>query len=383
MASDAQEKPLILVAHSRDGVGGSIITGADLAEVLEEGPWRIVSLCNSAGPCLDHHQARGLAAMSVSDATGLSYRPHPKDGNRLRRIGKRLFLIRAAMRLAREQRPALVHAHDESSALAWGLAGRRYGFPVLWHVHQHLPQKWTDPSLVRLSTHMLFIAEANRSRFTGKRIPPSTLIPNAVDLTRFSPDGAPAFPHEGPTVGFINNLVARKRPDWIVRAVGALRREGLPARLLIAGDDFSGGKDANDLARLAEQEGLGDAYRYLGPRSDVPALLRSVDVVALSSMAGREGAPRILVEAAASGVPVVATDVAGVGAIVVNGETGLLVPPDDYDAFVAALRDLLTDHARRDAMGQAAVAHARAHFSRAASATKLAALYTRLLAGER
>jgi phenylacetate-CoA ligase len=168
-----------------------------------------------------------------------------------------------------------------------------------------------------------------------------------------------------------------------VRAVGALRREGLPARLLIAGDDFSGGKDANDLARLAEQEGLGDAYRYLGPRSDVPALLRSVDVVALSSMAGREGAPRILVEAAASGVPVVATDVAGVGAIVVNGETGLLVPPDDYDAFVAALRDLLTDHARRDAMGQAAVAHARAHFSRAASATKLAALYTRLLAGER
>ncbi len=378
-AEEEGARPLIFMAHSRDGLGGSVITGADLTEALSGGPWRIVGLCNAPGPCLDHHRARGLEALALSDAVGLSYRPRADDGNRLRRIAKRIFLIRAALRLARDQRPALVHVHDESSALAWGIAGRRHGFPMVWHVHQHLPQKWVDWLLVRLATHMVFIAEANRARFAGRRLPPSTLIANAVDLAAFSPEGPAALPRQGPVIGFLSNLVARKRPEWVVRAVGALRREGVPVRLVVAGADFSHGAASRSLAEEAEREGLGEAFRYLGARSDMPALLRSVDVVALPSQAGREGAPRILIEAAACGVPAVATDVAGSAEIVEDGCTGLLVPPDDFVRFTGALRRLIADTELREAMGRAASVRAREHFSRQAAAEKLAALYSGLL----
>lgn len=364
----------VLVAHSRDGLGGSVITGALLAKALESGgEWKTLSICNSAGAPLDYHRAIGIDALPLMESQGLPYRPNPGDGNRLQRIAKRIMLFRAARRFLKSARPTLIHVHDESSALAWGLAARTKGIPLVWQVHQQLPQRWIDWLLRRLASHIVFVAANNQRRFDGVELPASSVIYNGVDLSVFYPARTR---REGPVkIGFVSNLVERKRPDWLVRAGGQLAREGLNIQVLLAGNDFSGGARAKELQELAQQEGITGRYHYIGPRSDVPDVLRSLDILVLPSERDKEAFPRIVVEAMACGVPVLATAVAGVPEAVVDGETGLLADPDDFDGFVGALRRLVTDDEMRRRFGEAAVTRCRAMFSMEANAAAISRVY--------
>ena len=364
----------VLVAHSRDGLGGSVITGALLAKALDSGgEWKTLSVCNSAGPPLDYHRTIGIDVVSLMDSQGLPYTPNPSDGNRLQRIAKRIQLFRAARRFLKSATPSIIHVHDESSALAWGLAARAKGIPLIWQVHQQLPQRWVDWLLRRLAAHIVFVASNNQRRFDGIELPASSVIYNGVDLAQFYPATGK---REGPVnIGFISNLVDRKRPEWLVRAAGQLAREGLNVKVLLAGNDFTGGAKAKELQELAQREGITGRYHYIGPRSDVPDVLRTLDVLVLPSERDKEAFPRIVVEAMACGVPVLATAVAGVPEAVVNGETGLLVDPDDYEGFVAALRTLVLDADLRRRHGAAAVARCRALFSMEANAAAISQVY--------
>jgi len=364
----------VLVAHSRDGLGGSVITGALLAKALDSsGEWKTLSVCNSAGPPLDYHRAVGVEAVPLMESQGLGYTPNPNDGNRLRRIAKRILLFRAARRFLKSASPAIIHVHDESSALAWGLAARAKHIPLVWQVHQQLPQRWIDWLLRRLASHIVFVAANNKRRFDGIELPASTVIYNGVDLSLFHP--APRKAGGPVNIGFISNLVDRKRPDWLVRAAGKLAREGLNIKVLLAGNDFTGGAKAKELQELAQREGIAGRYNYIGPRSDVPDVLRSLDILVLPSERDKEAFPRIVVEAMACGVPVVATEVAGVPEAVVAGETGSLVDPDDFDGFVDALRVLVEDAELRQRYGAAAVARCRALFSMEANAAAISQVY--------
>lgn len=367
----------VLMVHSRDGLGGSVITGALLAKALDEGgEWKTLSICNSAGPPLDYHRSVGVEVLPLMPSQGISYRPNPADGNRLRRIAKRITLFRAARRFLKRASPAIIHVHDESSALAWGLAARAAGIPLVWQVHQQKPQIWVDWLLRRLAAHVVFVAANNQRRFDGAALPPSSVVYNGVDLGLFFPA---ARRSDGPlTIGFISNLVARKRPDWLVRAAGRLVREGRDLRVVLAGNDFSGGAKAAELAELARQEGIAARYEYLGPRSDVPDLLRALDILVLPSERDKEAFPRIVVEAMACGVPVLATAVAGVPEAVVDGETGSLVDPDDFEAFVDALRRLVSDAELRRRYGAAAAARSRSLFSMEANAAAISDIYRRV-----
>ena len=114
------------------------------------------------------------------------------------------------------------------SALAWGLAARARRIPLVWQVHQQKPQVWVDWLLRRLAAHIVFVAANNQRRFDGAALPPSSVIYNGVDLSLFFP--AARKPGGPVTVGFISNLVDRKRPDWLVRAAGMLRAKASTSR---------------------------------------------------------------------------------------------------------------------------------------------------------
>jgi D-inositol-3-phosphate glycosyltransferase len=363
----------VLVAHSRDGLGGSVITGALLAKAVQSGgEWKTLSVCNSSGPPFDYHKSIGIEVLPLMSSQGFSYQPNPNDGNRVRRILKRIRLFLAARRFLKSSRPDIIHVHDESSALAWGLAARAKRIPVVWQVHTQLPQPWIDWLLRRLATHMVFVASANKVRFDGVALPANSVIYNGVDLSRFYPAPRKA---DGPvTVGFVSNLRDSKRPEWLVRAAGTLVQEGLDVKVLVAGTDFTGTK-AEELQSLAERKGLAGRYSYIGPRSDVPDVLRSLDILVLASERDKEAFPRIIVEAMACGLPVLATAVAGVPEAVVDGETGLLVEPEDLDAFVDALRILVTDGELRRRYGAAGVARCHALFSMEANTAGIEQVY--------
>jgi len=180
------------------------------------------------------------------------------------------------------------------------------------------------------------------------------VVHNAVDLDRFRPAGElPSGP--APRVVGIGRLVAQKNPLLFVSAAAALRARCPGARFEWIGE----GPLRGAVAAAVTAAGLDDCCELLGERSDVPDLLRGADLVWMTS--DWEGLPNAVIEALASGVPVVATDVGGTAELVRDGQEGFLIPPGDSAALVTRSLDILADPATRAHMRAAARAHA-AHF---------------------
>jgi glycosyltransferase involved in cell wall biosynthesis len=166
---------------------------------------------------------------------------------------------------------------------------------------------------------------------------------------------------EMPVIAMIGRLVAEKGYPELIAAM-----RDVEATLWIIGDrlasDHAGSIDAAVAA--AEQDPvLKRRIRFLGYRSDVPALLRAADIFTLPSH--REGVPRSIAEAMLTGLPVVATNIRGSREQVVDGETGLLVPVNDPKALASALQRVAGDAQMRARMAAASLARARANFDEA------------------
>lgn len=179
------------------------------------------------------------------------------------------------------------------------------------------------------------------------------LAPNGRDPEEFRPAAGPTR-RPVPVLTFVGALSSGKRPEVFVALVEALRAQGVACRAQVAGDGPL--RDA-----LVGPAGAADVT-LLGPRRDVADLLGASDVVVFPSLPEGEGLPGVLIEAGMSGVPVVATAVPGVRQVVSDGQTGVVVGVDDFDALVQATTALLRDPERRAAMGQAARARCVALF---------------------
>jgi len=196
----------------------------------------------------------------------------------------------------------------------------------------------------------------------------TVVIRNAVDVsaaTRSRHDRAT------PRLIAVGRLKAPKDFLTLIRAFAALPEESFEA--LIVGD----GPDRAVLEAEIGRLGLDGRVRLAGERSDVPALLADSDVFVLSSRS--EGLPVSVLEAMAAELPVVASDVGGLAELVVDGETGILVPPGDAPALAAALGRLIEDRALRRALGAGGRARAEARFDLAAFRRAHVELYDREL----
>lgn len=353
----------ILMVCTRDGLGGSAIVAARLsAGLIEEYKWNVLSVCNDEGPVYEYYRRLGLPTIPIFETVGMDYTPDPRDGNLIRRMAKRLKIYLGARRYLKKHRPLIIHTHDESGALGWGMAARSYGVPVIWHVHQQLPQRWTDKVLRRLSTHIILVARSNRKRFATKSIPEISTIYNGTDLSVYHPPQEPRRNHR-PIIGFLSNLEDRKRPEWAVRAMVELNKEGIDCELLMAGRDLSNGKKPEAFQRMAKAGGVEDRFSYIGFSDDIPALLRTIDIFVLPSERDKEALPLSIVEAMASGATVVASDTASIPEVVTAGVSGELFDPDDFSAFLNAVRRLIIDPDLRHAYAKAALAQVQSGFS--------------------
>lgn len=174
-------------------------------------------------------------------------------------------------------------------------------------------------------------------------------VPNGIALARFHPDGPRAdlaMPGEGPVIGTVAALRAEKNLGRLVRAVARLRRDGLPARLLIVG----GGEERGPLEDLVRREGLEDVSVFAGALPHPAAAYRAMNVFALSS--DTEQMPFSVLEAMATGLPVAATRVGDVPAMLSPENLPHVADLDDA-ALADALRPLLTDGALRGRIGSA------------------------------
>jgi glycogen(starch) synthase len=178
---------------------------------------------------------------------------------------------------------------------------------------------------------------------------PVTVVPNGIDTSRFTPTGPDTtlLDADGPVALFVGRLVEGKRPADAVAAFASTRERHPDATLAIAGD----GPLREQLEEQVAARGLEPAVRFLGhvDYEQMPALYRAASVLVLPSRA--EGFPRTVLEALASGTPVVVSDLPGIESVVTD--SGIVVEPGDLDEFSHAIDELLTDESRRAEYGKA------------------------------
>lgn len=229
--------------------------------------------------------------------------------------------------------------------------------------------KWV---IRRADTHRVLNAE-EKAKYVrmGIALDRVAILPTPTRLGRFSPDGPAGegaalrarlgIPLDAPIVLWVGRPVGFKRVPLLVEAFALVRRDHPTARLLLVGD-FS---QHPDIHRQVARLGLQDAVHFVGrvDHADLPAYYRLCAVYVHSSI--YEGLGKVMIEAAASGRPVVATRTAGAAEIVVDGETGLLCDVEDAADMAAQIGALLADPARAQEMGRAARAYVLRKFDHA------------------
>ena len=280
-----------------------------------------------------------------------------------------------------------IHANAHWSHLEAALGGRLASLPVVLHLHDLLPGiagrlravavRIADASVAVSNAAASYLPERARSRVT--------VIHNGVDPMALSP--GPAHPDvrrelatdpSAPIVLAMCRLDPRKGVDRIIRAVAALGGDLGRAQLAVVGTSNTGEGLARRL-RVLGAELLGARVRFLGPRQDIAAVLRSVDVLVQAS--SREALGLSVLEAQACGTPVVAYPASGTLEIVRDGETGLLARHDDVAHLSACIGRVLTDAGLRAHLAHAARAQVVTTFTLEQQADRQARLLDELVGG--
>lgn len=295
---------------------------------------------------------------------------------RVHRVGVRTTRLRqlwalAGVRrvLAPLRRPDVVHAHqgEDVAVLLLGLlAARVHRCPLVVTLHCSVAHtlagrswrtRWlrllggaVERAALRRADAVLVLVPRTAAAVRADGVPgervhvlPSGFEPELFD--REHADALAGLPR--PRVGYVGRWCEQKRPDVLVEAFGRVRT---PAHLVLVGD----GPTRPQVEAAVERSPARDRIRTRGfvPHREVPALLASLDVLVLPSAYEEMGS--VLVEAMASGLPVVASAVGGIPDVVRDGETGLLVPPLDVDALAEALDEVLADPAMLPKLGEEA-----------------------------
>lgn len=219
-----------------------------------------------------------------------------------------------------------------------------------------LLHEWAWRRIMARATLVVAVGDEVLDECTARfRVDPqrAVVIPNGRDPTQFRPRSEPTEAADASLI-FVGALTPQKGPDRFVEIVRRLRAEGRSVRATIVGD----GPLAGALAPLAAAQGI----ELLGPRSDVPDLLRRSDVFVFTSRPTGEGIPGVLIEAGLSGLPAVATPVPGAAAVLCDGVTGVIVD-DSVATMAGAVGELLDRPDRRAAMGRSARSRCETEFS--------------------
>jgi glycosyltransferase involved in cell wall biosynthesis len=305
--------------------------------------------------------------------------------------------------ICRRLRPAIVHTHNPKPGIYGRVGARLARVPHVVNTVHGLYAQPEDPWSKRMGVYALERLAATCSdvelvqnpedlavlRRLGLRKCKLRLLGNGVDLRRFDPQrhtGARAelraelgFAPETVVVGLVGRLVREKGYREVFAAASHLRSRHPDVRFMVVGPADGDKRDALSSREL--DRAAANGVIFLGARHDVERLYTAMDLYVLASY--REGFPRSAMEAAAMGLPIVATDIRGCREVVDPGTTGLLVPVRDHDALTRAVEALVEDPARRGRMGKAARRKAVREFDDRRQVTITLDVYERLIAGSR
>jgi len=316
-------------------VGGIEKLAATIAERCSRDRF-CVSVCalGGDGPLRQELEKGGVASFCLGKRPGLDWR-----------------IVLRLSRLLRREKISVLHTHHVG-ALIYGvpaavLSGVK-GIIHTEHSHDALDDNPRLRVLLRLlarrASTVVCVADEVASYLEGVvGVPRGKLqvLRNGVDTELFRPGLADEPLWSGPVVGTVGRLDPLKDHLTLLRAFRLLVERVPNIKLVIVGD----GPLRGELEAASRGLGIGDKVAFLGRRSDIARLLRGMHVFVLSSV--KEGLPLALLEAMASGIPVVATNVGGVPQVVQDGHTGILCPPGEPFELAQSINQLILDEELR------------------------------------
>lgn len=303
-----------------------------------------------------------------------------------------LWSVRRVTSWLRRERIDLLHAHLPLAGVVGRMAGRWAGVPVVYTEHNlqeryHPATRRLNAWSWRLQDRVVAVSgEVAQSidRHLGSRVPVD-VVRNGIPVDRFRPDPEAGrrvrrelgIPEQAPVLGTVAVFRSQKRLDAWLRVTAEIHAADPSVRCLLVGD----GPLRAELETAARELGMADVVAWPGLCSDVRPYLAAMDVYLMSS--AFEGLPLALLEAMAMELPVVATAVGGIPEVVVEGETGHLVDPEEPDRLAPPTAALLADADRRRRMGRAGRERVENRFGMARMARELEQIYRRVLSRHR
>jgi len=277
-------------------------------------------------------------------------------------------------RFLRRSKPDIVHTHTSKAGILGRLAAWMARVPIIIHTpHGHVFYGHFGRSLSRIflqiekllgriTHHQIGLTPEEGNdylRLSVSKPSNTTVIHSGVDVQRFI-EGAKqrprkrkelGIPADSLVIGYVGWLIPIKGVTYLVSAMARILEQHPKSLLVLVGKGDDKGNEEINLKEQVERAGLADKVRFLGWRSDVDEIMGCFDIFVLPSL--NEGMGRVLVEAMAAGLPIVASRVGGINDLVKDGHNGLLVPPADTPALENAISALLEDKKKRKRMGKA------------------------------
>ena len=399
----------ILFVHHRPEPGGAPTSLVRLIESLDPAEFE-AHVYSPPGPAAELFARAGATVHTGPVASFTHVWTSVYRGRRwllllleLTRLPRHVSSLNAVLR---QNRFDLIHLND-SPLVATAWLARRRGIPVVWHLRSSLPHGGTD---FRSRLLRRFIRRTGKASIAINQDVADVfdvdarVVPNAVDLERFSPGGRDAarrelgLPPHGLVVAFVGFVYPLKGFREFFEAARVSTDAGIEATYLVVGgavrgEDFFSTFQGKLLERLGLAQnydrearervaelGLDDRVRFLHFTPDTASVYKAADLLVAPSQGPELGRP--VIEAAASGIPVIASGSKSGAGIAIPNETAILVPEGDPSALGAALVELLQDPERRQRMGAAGRRHAEATFDEQKNAAEIVDLYRTSIVGD-
>lgn len=394
-----KRKTILFFDHTAK-LGGGEIALLHLVQRLDARRFLPVVVVGEDGPFVQKLRSSGIETHVIALASNVAQTRKDSLGGktlRLNAVREVWNYVRQLAQFMKRRRVDLVHANSLKADILGGFAARLARIPVVWHVRDRIEDDYLPRLAVRVFRVLCRVVPDavivnSRATLQTLHFPPPhderKCRNNSRRVRRFvvhdgfveQPETASAqsaMPNDAPLIGIVGRISPWKGQRVFVEAAQRVREKFPQARFQIIGSAMFGEADYERETRvLASSLGLDKHLEWLGFRSDVPQLMRELDVLVHASTSG-EPFGQVIIEGMSLGVPVVATRGGAVPEIIRQGETGMMVPMDDAHAMADAITDLLSNPQTARAIAKAGQQHAREHFSIDRVVQKVQAIYDR------
>jgi glycosyltransferase involved in cell wall biosynthesis len=366
----------VLFLDHTSQLGGAERSMLDLLAHLDRSRVVPILATSPGGPLVERAQALGLQVELLDVAPEvLTLSREEWSRNRWAFAWRARGFMKEVARLARlmrEQDVAVVHTNTLKAHVLGSLVALWARKPIVWHMRDLPSTRGDARALLGVLFKLVKPGILAISRAVADDLPPpmrarTRVVYNGIDMAAFDraaaqPAELPLPPGDGPVIGTVSHLIPWKGQEIFLRAAAQLLGSHPGWRFVIVGDAIFQFRNERDrLEALADQLGIRDRVAFAGHREDIPAVMRALDLFVLPSLYEPFG--RVLIEAMGARCPIVASRAGGVPEIVLDGETGVLVPPGEPEALADAIADMVIDRARAVQLGAAGRARVEKHFS--------------------